>query len=420
MLAVFPFFFVVGVLLVGALGWAVWWSRMKTYLAEAAYRAAVAEKVLRDQGMLVNEVAHELKNPVTAIVCAAQTLEMLLDRSLDMSQRVALRHIKEHGEYVLSLMQDFIDVTRGVSGHLYSNKEQVVVSGPLRAVVGMVEPIAARKKISLELRGCEELLEVSIDPKHLKQIVFNLLHNAVKFAPSNSKVSISVERVQVSPLSTGPAVRIAVCDNGPGISPERLKTIFNAAENFKARSVEDGGRGCGLGLPLTKTLVDLEGGAMRLTSNECSPGGTTAELFFNAVVNEQHRVERVEEESLSNFPLAGQRVLVVEDDPHVRDAVSGLIRALGGAVDGVGEAISALEAVQKTSYSAVVIDEYIGGLSAGDVAMMIKEQPGAGDVRFVVTGSGESVDGNVSSKRDVLQKPFDRKTLVESLTSRPS
>jgi CheY-like chemotaxis protein len=401
------------VAVVSALCLCLWWhARCSFYVSRWAHRAALAERRLRDQGMLANSVAHELKNPITAIVCAAQTFELLLDSSLDAGQRSALRHIREHGEYVLSLMRDFIDVTRGVSGQLHSKKENVPVAGAVRAIAGMLEGVAAQKKVRIEIRGCDEVASLSVDPKHFKQILFNIAHNSVKFSPVGGKVVIAAR--QDGDVASGCSVTISVKDRGAGIEATRLKTIFDAAENFKAACREDSG--CGLGLPITKALVDVEGAELCIRSN---PGEGTEVLvtFAAAGVSEPVVAGRPTEETTRLLPLAGQKVLVVEDDPDLRESVSGLIRALGGVVDGVGEAVQALEAVQRTRYSTVVIDEYVGGLSADEVAQMMRSQPGAQEMRFVVAGdgSGEAAGQNSCSAHHTIEKPFDSKTLVASL-----
>jgi CheY-like chemotaxis protein/two-component sensor histidine kinase len=381
------------------------------------FRAGVAEKALDDQGMLANEVAHELKNPVTAIVCAAQTLEMLLDATLDGSQRSALRHIKEHGEYVLKLMQDFIDVTRGACGHVKSCKQTIQAGEVARSVVGILNPIAMKKKVSVEVRTAEDDPWVSVDPKHLKQILFNVVHNAVKFTPDGGSVIVSVSRAPEWRDESTLPVCISVKDSGVGISADRLETIFDARANFRGLS-GNSNDGCGLGLPLTKTLIDLEGGEIQIRS--AAGAGTEVTILFEAVESQGVDAAIPAESEACRLPLAGQRVLVVEDDASLRDAVSGLIRALGGVVDGVGEAVQALEAVQKTPYSAVVIDEYVGGFTANDVAHLIKKEPGAKETRIVFTSaSAAQEDANEAQVvGETLRKPFDSEGLISSLLQR--
>jgi CheY-like chemotaxis protein/two-component sensor histidine kinase len=381
--------------------------------------------------MLANEVAHELKNPVTAIVCAAQTLEMLLDSTLDRSQRSALRHIKEHGEYVLKLMQDFIDVTRGACGHLKSSKQAVQIGQVAHSVVGILNPIAAKKRIDIELRVAQEERWLSVDPKHLKQILFNVVHNAVKFTSEGGSIVVSVGAAPNSSDQDGGSIYISVKDSGRGIAPERLEKIFDARASFRGASVVaaatspaagESSEGCGLGLPLTKTLVDIEGGEIYVQSSEGV--GTEVTLIFKAIERPQHlQGTAVQEagEQAERFPLSGQRVLVVEDDAALRDVVSELIRALGGVVDGVGEAVQALEAVQKTPYSAVVIDEYVGGLTGRDVARLIRNEAGAREAKIVFTSTNASERedlGELQISAETIEKPFDSQGLIASLLQR--
>jgi CheY-like chemotaxis protein len=127
------------------------------------------------------------------------------------------------------------------------------------------------------------------------------------------------------------------------------------------------------------------------------------------------------QQDTERFPLSGQRVLVVEDDAALRDVVSELIRALGGVVDGVGEAVQALEAVQKTPYSAVVIDEYVGGLTGKDVARLIQREEGAREARIVFTSSSAAEnesDSELQIATETIEKPFDSQVLISSLLQR--
>jgi signal transduction histidine kinase len=413
-----------------ALWFARWRSRAEKHLAATTYRAALAEKALGDQGMLANEVAHELKNPVTAIVCAAQTLEMLLDSTLDRSQRSALRHIKEHGEYVLKLMQDFIDVTRGACGYLKSCKQAVQAGQVAQSVVGILNPIAAKKRIEIQLRISEENPWISVDPKHLKQILFNVVHNAIKFTPNGGRITVSVGKACSEHAQVVKPICITVKDSGRGISTDRLEKIFDARTSFRgtasvnAASTVAAGEfeeGCGLGLPLTKTLVDLEGGEIYLQSVEGV--GTEVTVLFKALEQQALKsgIAAESQQDTERFPLSGQRVLVVEDDAALRDVVSELIRALGGVVDGVGEAVQALEAVQKTPYSAVVIDEYVGGLTGKDVARLIQREEGAREARIVFTSSSAAEnesDSELQIATETIEKPFDSQVLISSLLQR--
>lgn len=403
------------VVVASALGMCLWWrTHCRFHVSRYAYRAAVAERALNEQGLLANAVSHELKNPITAIVCAAQTFELLLDSSLDTGQRAALRHIKEHGEYVLCLMGDFIDVTRGVTGQLHSQKEDVPVATPVRSVAAMLEATALSKKVAIEIRGCDDVSSLSVDPKHFKQILFNIIHNAIKFSPSGGKVFIAAKETANGTGSS--SVTISVSDEGTGIDQARVGTIFNATENLKVARGKD--TGCGLGLPIAKKLVEIEGGELRICS---SPGeGTEVRITFASAGKTKTAAQTASGVTIEGLPLAGQRILVVEDDQDLRESVSDLIRALGGVVDGVGEAVQALEAVQRSQYSTVLIDEYVGGLSADEVAHMMRTQPGTHATRFVVTGEGSDgvADDQGTLTRYTLEKPFDSRSLLASLLGR--
>lgn len=373
--------------------------------------AADATHALQRQGRLTKEVAHELKNPITAIVCAADSLEFLLREDLGETELAALGHIKDHGEYVLKLMNDFIDLTRGASGQLSSVRETLLVHKVVGSVAGLLEPSAGRKGIEIEVVRSEEPLWVEVDPKHLKQILFNLVQNSIKFTPAGGKVVVSFG---VGPDSE--SVTIEVQDTGIGITEQELERVFDPLWHLQRRRVPDGA-GSGLGLALTKTLVELEGGGIFISSEKDK--GTSVRVILNRGapnVQQPLPVERALDAAGAR-PLSGQSVLIVESDPVIRDTLMRVIEKLGAAVDGVGMAIEAVHAVHTNAYSAVVIDEGVDTMSSYELAELVrKELPEASGRVFIACGGpvAESggKDGVVSGR---IEKPLGPKAVLDAL-----
>lgn len=365
---------------------------------------------LQHQSRITTEVAHELKNPITAVVCAAETLELLLDDQLEDSHRDTLRYIRDYGEYVLTIMGDFIDVSRGVCGSYPSNKEFVSVQSVVHSVVGLLAPTAGRRGVSINMFTPEDDFEVYTDPKHLKQILFNLLHNGVKFAQQDGNVWIHVNL-----SSSEDHVIITVRDDGDGIPESVLRTILEAEKNT-ASSVttrsENGGSG--IGLLLTKKLVVLEGGVWDILTEEGR--GTAVAISFVG-----RRAEKALEVGDENFessqPFAGQSVLLVDNDLGTRESVRQLIEALGGVVDGVSAATQAVDAIRNRTYSAVLIDEDLVKGSTETLSTLLKGNPNTPVAKLVVaaresTGNELSTDPFVDS---VIEKPLSKRALLTSL-----
>jgi two-component system sensor histidine kinase EvgS len=239
-------------------------------------------------------------------------------------------------------------------------------------------------------------------------MLFNLVDNAVKFSPPQSVVVVRLTEDAVS----GQA-RIEVADSGPGMSENEMNALFDPVRS----TTKEGARGeigTGIGLMLTRTLAQVEGAQIRI---ETQPGiGTIVELSMPVILVPDKPVVATELAE-KTMPLAGQTVLLVDSDPGVREAVSRLIEALGGAVDGVSMAVDAVDALHRNSYSAVMIDESVDGLQGCELAQLLKQDPAAKDIRIVVASS-RPVDRSLARESGAdrcIEKPLDRRAIIESL-----
>ncbi len=374
-------------------------------------QAMEAQSALQRQGRLTKEVAHELKNPIAAIVCAADSLEFLLKSEMRDPELATLRHMKAHGEYVLKLMNDFIDLTRCSGGQLSSRRQSLRLHDIVTSVVGLLDPSAGRKGVAIELASEHEKVWVEVDPKHLKQMLFNVVQNSIKFTSSGGKVLISS---YVGPDSE--SVSIDVRDTGPGISEKELERIFDPVWQLERhRFPQD--EGSGIGLALTKTLVELEGGGIFITSEEGK--GTTVRLILNRADPRPQALAEVREplDMAGARPLSGQSVLVVESDPVVRDTLMRVIEKLGAAVDGVGMAIDAVNAVHNNTYSAVVIDESVDTMSGYELAKLVRKEIPEHSGRVLIACAGP-VDQNACKDAAVsagIEKPLGPKAVLDAL-----
>jgi len=357
---------------------------------------------------LSKAVAHELKNPITAIICAADSLRLMLSNEISEDSGKTLNYIGEYGEHVLQLMQDFIDINGGVQEQVISDKRVIEVAPIINSVVGILEPGAGKRGISIVVKTGDNRSRVEIDPKHLKQIVFNLVHNAVKFAPNEGEVTVWVSD-NVEP----DWVKIEVTDDGPGIPPLILAALFDTPGCTVLKPIAET-NGNGIGLFLCKSLIELEQGRFEISDHEGH--GTKISIFFRAVKVDTAPIALPIEDHVLR-PLHGQAILLVDDDRHVREVMARLIEALGGVVDSVGAAVEAVDALQSKVYSAVVIDEAVDGMKGYEVARQIRQDPHSGNVIIVVAGS-EPNDGAVGANYGVdswLEKPLDSSMLMRSL-----
>ena len=201
-------------------------------------------------------MSHELRTPLNAIIGFSEVLQEQMFGDLNERQAAYVEDVLEAGRHLLSLINDVLDLAKIEAGRLDLELSEVSIPDVLRSAVSMHSEGAGRSGIALNLTTEPEEITIRADERRLRQIVFNLLSNAVKFTPPDGRVDISARLDDRK-------VEIAVADTGPGIAVEDLETIF---EEFEQTSDGKQAEGTGLGLPLSRKLVELHGGSIWVES----------------------------------------------------------------------------------------------------------------------------------------------------------
>ena len=365
-------------------------------------------RVLKYRGNLASEIAHEIKNPITAILCSAETLDLLMADKLDANQKQSLGYIREFGDNLLKLVSDFLDVSRAEAGNIQSQPKKVDLASVTESVIGLLEASAARKGVKFTNSIESKDMHVYADPVHLKQILFNLLHNAVKFSNKGGEIS-----VRGTKAAEEDKVLVSVEDNGIGIPNERLGELFDPYVKYETRQsavIDTRNAGVGLGLALCKSLVELAGGKILVRS---VVGQGSIFSFTLPSVEETPRFSTVQEPvsiaSLQEKPLSGKNFLLVHKNESAGDAVMKLIEAWGGAVKHVEEAKDALKAVAEQNYDAVLLDNSIEeNERSGMLESINSNNPKA---NLICTG----FQVQKGLKSTAIDKPFNSKLLLRTL-----
>ena len=205
----------------------------------------------------LTSMSHELRTPLNAILGFAQLLADKKFPSTALQKSEFTQHILSSGEHLLSLINEILDLAKIESGNLNLTLESVALDDVIRAARMMIEPLAAQRGVRLVL-PCDNLLQVQADRIRLKQIILNLLSNAVKY---NRAMGVVVIDCTLTPEAR---VRISVQDTGAGLRPEQLGALF---QPFNRLGQEAGSEdGTGIGLVVTKRLVELMDGAIGVSS----------------------------------------------------------------------------------------------------------------------------------------------------------
>ena len=221
------------------------------------------ESSSRHKSDFLATMSHELRTPLNAIIGFSEVLQEQMFGKLNERQLAYVNDVLEAGEHLHSLINDVLDLAKIEAGRMEFELSPVAIPDLLRSAVSMHSERASRGGIDLVLTSEPEEITVNADERRVRQVVFNLLSNAVKFTPAGGRVDISAR-------ADDGHVEIAVADTGPGIPAGDLERVF---EEFEQSSDGKKVEGTGLGLPLSRKLVELHGGRLWVES-EVGRGST--------------------------------------------------------------------------------------------------------------------------------------------------
>jgi signal transduction histidine kinase/CheY-like chemotaxis protein len=360
----------------------------------------------RHQQRLLTSLGHDIRTPMASIM---GTCELLLDGVLEQEQRDWLDRVHGSCGALLGMLNGLLAVSEEESaGALVC--EPVDVSALVQEVVDVLRPQARDKGLELSFR-CDDLLRGQwlVDPSRLRQVVFNLASNAVKYT-QNGRVEIRSSAVEADGHSR---LRIAVSDTGPGIDPIEREAIF---ERFRRGRAQDGAAqgGLGLGLALCRENARAMNGSIALESAL----GVGSEFTFECPVE---RV-RVQERDL---PFAGRTALIVADDSPARRALSSQLGELGLTVetapDGyLGLALAERLEAQRGAVDLVVLQGNLAGMP-GEVFVIRLRHTAFGSRAALVWMGGGAEAAEVDAIVPASPDPYQVATVARQLLSqRPS
>jgi signal transduction histidine kinase len=234
------------------------------------------ETVSRHKSEFLANMSHELRTPLNAIIGFSELLQQEPVGQLNEQQHAYVDDVLDAGRHLLALINDILDLSKVEAGKMELELTEVELRSTLESGLTMHAGGAARAGIALGLSLDPAEITVRADERKLRQVIFNLLSNAIKFTPPEGRVTVSAH------LADG-VVEVAIADTGPGIAPEDQDVIF---EEFRQAPAGAGTRpeGTGLGLPLSRRLIELHGGRLWV---ESTPG--TGSIFSFTLPADQTR-----------------------------------------------------------------------------------------------------------------------------------
>jgi signal transduction histidine kinase/ActR/RegA family two-component response regulator len=291
-------------------------------------RAAALEAVERTQESLAT-ISHELRSPLNAILGWTQILEPRVDLASDVVE--ALRVIRRNALRQRQLLDDLVDLSRVMSGALRLDPRPMRIQDALEEACQAVQAEMTRRRITLECPVDAEAM-VHGDPRRLQQVLWNLLANAIRFTPDGGEVSVRSDVTETE-------VTITVADSGSGIDPDFLPHVF---EPFRQQpGAARGPATLGLGLALVRVIVAGHGG--RVAAHSDGPGrGAAFSVTLPRLAAAAMEPAGSEVPPARDTPLAGLRVLAVDDEPDWRELLGHILTAAGAEARIAGSAAEAL------------------------------------------------------------------------------
>lgn len=337
-------------------------------------------------------VSHELRTPLTAIIGMSTTLLRLPSDSRRESllsvekQQEYLKIIRNSGGHLLELINDILDLSKVEAGRTILDVQEFSLTQVAQECIRMLRDKAQQNQIVLELDlrlddpiASAKSDRFAADPRRLKQILLNLLSNAIKFTPADGRVTLRVW------LEAGTAI-FQVEDTGIGIPDSQFHQLFKKFQQLD-RSYHRQYEGTGLGLALTKQLVELHGGRIEVES--VVNVGSTFTVWLPAQPLKVRALEIPSDSSEKSSERLEGRVVLVENNEAIANLICDLLTAAGHQVVWMIDGVTALQQFEIIKPEVIIVDTRLAGMSAHEMVQRLRQNASTQDTKVLLLHEGE-------------------------------
>ena len=374
--------------------------RKKEELEEQYQRVQEANRLKSE--FLAN-MSHELRTPLNSIIGFTQLIHDGKAGPTSADQHEYLGDILTSSRHLLQLINDVLDLAKVESGKMEFHHEPVELTTIFTEVRDILRSLSGAKRIPIEIAVTPDVAQVTADSSKLKQVLYNYLSNALKFTPEEGRVTL-----RAVPEGSD-SFRIEVEDTGIGIRDEDRGRLFVEFQQLDASTAKKY-QGTGLGLALTKRIVEAQAGRVGVTSR-VGAGST-----FYAVLPRRFNNRRLDSDPDAVVAGGGPLVLSIEDDADDRKWLSSTLARAGYRVDVAATGTEALTKSRRHRYDAIILDPLLPDISGHELLLAIRATShNRSTPVIVVTVLRDKAVAIGSQVQDILHKPLERRQLLRSL-----
>ncbi len=382
-------------------------------IAEASLRIREADRL---KSQFLANMSHELRTPLNSIIGFSDVLLARLPESFPEKQRRFLENINASGQHLLSIINDLLDLSKIEAGKMELQPEPITVLPLIEGVCTIVRGTAKSRNMRFEISCPEDLPLLEGDPVKLKQILFNLISNAVKFSDDGSAVQVLARPLPAasSPLGCD-SIQLAVVDQGVGIDPRNHRIIFEEFRQVDQSATRAHG-GTGLGLALVKRLVELHHGVITVDS---APGkGSTFTVTLPQHFSGEGEPPRDLPETLDLPAESRRRILVVEDDPTAYESISRHLVDAAYIPVRARNSEEALRLAHQLNPAAITLDIILPGADGWEILRLLKADPATATIPVIIVSMLDNRELALTlGADDYFVKPVDGERLISRLTA---
>ena len=380
--------------------------RLRQSESDSRQHAEALAEADRRKDEFLAMLAHELRNPLSAILTATNVLERVADNPVEVRRLGAT--VARQARHLGRLVDDLLDVSRITSGKIALRRRPVNLCDLAERAAQTVEGAARKQHHEIVVTTHCEPVYIDGDPIRIEQVINNLLTNAIKYTPAGGKITVSVQP------NDGHA-ELRVRDNGMGITPELLPRVFELFTQAE-RALDRSQGGLGIGLTLVRALVEMHDGHVTVRSDGHGRGSEF--VITLPRVPAPQVAAPVRKPSHAPVDGNGKRILVIEDQADARRALQRLLQIWGHEVDVAEDGVRGVDAATAHPPEVALIDVGLPGLDGYEVARRLRAAMGK-SIRLVArTGYGQPEDRERAFDAGFdmhLVKPVDRDQLAVAL-----